>query len=99
MNPPDIGDFVESKKNTAQRLYARGEISLEEYNVLGKHYGFVQQPAAKTQTQWHRVALLVLGALAAAGASSAEIASIVDPRIESPLQTLGKVATLIAEAL
>lgn len=90
---------LELDRTRLQGLYARGNISLDEYDVLGRYHGFIKtrvQPSVATRARsvasWAGVAMLVLGAVA-------QVAATRRPDLKGPLDALVEVAELVTGQL
>lgn len=97
--PAPEGETLEQQKSRAQRLFARGWLTLPEYEALGRLHGFISSPKrrtigakALTVASVSGYALLALGALA-------EIIAREHPDIRGPLEALSQIAELVAGTL
>lgn len=92
------GDPVALKRRNAQQLLARGMISLEDYDALGRLHGFVS-PEKSTAGAKVLTGASILGYVLLALAAVAEIVATRHPEMRGPLETLTKVAELIGNSL
>jgi hypothetical protein len=81
---PANGESLELKRRNAQLLLAKGLISREEYDALGRLHGFVASEPSSTGSK-----ALVVGAVLGYGfiilGAVVEIVSIYKPELRGPL--------------
>lgn len=94
--PPELP--VDLKRRNAQRLFALGYISQQDYDALGRLHGFVS-PAPRTPGAKLRIGLSMTGYLLLLGGALAEIVATRHPEYRGPLEGLLEIARIISQGL
>jgi hypothetical protein len=90
-------ETIDQKRRVYQMLLARGQISLDDYEAIGRLSGFVS-PAKRSIGASVRIGASVTGYVLLALGAVAEIAATKNPELRGPLKMLAELAQLFAGA-
>lgn len=93
--PPGSPESLELKRRYWQEMFARGWVSIEEFEAVGRLHGWV----APTRSAQVLTGASVLGYVLLGLGAVAEIAGSRNPELRGPLSTLIEVLRLVGDQL